>query len=73
MKEVTVKNRVEVTPEEKSIVLRLSKGDPAQNIAADLGHPPGTFANILRDIRLKYGCKNTTQLVGLFLREGIIN
>ena len=73
MKEVTVKNTVEVTQEEKTIVLKLSKGEKAENIGKYLGHPAGTFATMLRDIRLKYGCANSVELVAYFLRQGIIN
>jgi len=52
MKEVTVKNKVEITQEEKTIVLRLSKGEKAENIGKNLGPPARAIATMPRDIRL---------------------
>jgi DNA-binding CsgD family transcriptional regulator len=64
---------IAITPEEKTIVSRLSKGEQAEHIGTDLGYPKGTFATKMQQIRLKYGCLNTVHLVAYFLREGIIS
>ena len=63
---------IQITPDEKTIVSRLAKGEKAEDIAADLSIASGTFANTMKAIRAKYGVKNTVELVAYFLREGII-
>ncbi len=73
MKSIEVTNEVTITTKEKQIISRLANGEQGDQIRKSLGIPQGTFANILKDMRLKYGCLNTTHLVAYFLREGIIN
>ena len=63
---------ISVTPEEKTIVFRLASGETADKIRQELEIPQGTFAITLKAMREKYGVKNTTELVALFLRENII-
>ena len=63
---------ISVTPEEKTIVSRLTNGETADKIRQELAIPQGTFAITLKAMREKYDVKNTTELVALFLRENII-
>ncbi len=68
-----VRTKAEITEDERKIVLRLSKGEIPIKIAADLGLNHNTFASVLREMRHKYNCVNTTHLVSYFFRNGIIN
>jgi DNA-binding CsgD family transcriptional regulator len=68
MKSITI----EITQDEKTIVSRLANGESGDSIRRDLRIPQGTFAINLKAIRDKFGVKNTTELVALFLRENII-
>ncbi len=69
---IEVTNEVKITEEHKTIVSRLSNGEKGEVIGLQLGYRQGTFAFKLRELRIKYGCINTTHLVAYFLREGII-
>jgi len=73
MKSIEITNEVKVTAEEKQIVSRLAMGDQGDEIRRHIRMAPGTFANLLKDMRLKYGCRNTTHLVAFFLRNNLID
>ena len=68
MKSITVP----ITQEEKAIVSRLADGEQAEEIGKDLGYVSGTFAGRMKDMRIKFGAKNSVHLVAIFLRQGII-
>jgi DNA-binding CsgD family transcriptional regulator len=65
--------KTEVSNEEKQIVRLLLSGKKTEEIAKVVGIKPENIATKLREIRIKYGCKNSVELAGYFLREGIIN
>ena len=69
---IEVTSEVSVMPMEKQIIELLSNGTKADDIRKHIKMAAGTFANLLKDMRLKYGCKNTTHLVAYFLRNQII-
>ena len=72
MKSIEVINEVKITAQEKQIVLMLANGLQGDDVRRKINMAPGTFANVLKDMRLKYGCLNTTHLVAYFLRNQII-
>ena len=69
---IEITKEVEVTADEKNIISLLADGEQGDNVRRQIKMAAGTFANLLKDMRTKYGCKNTTHLVAYFLREGII-
>ncbi len=68
MKSITV----EITAQEKEIVSRLSDGEQLEEIGKDLGFVSGTFAGRMKEMRIKFGAKNSVHLVATFLRQSII-
>jgi DNA-binding CsgD family transcriptional regulator len=64
---------INITTEEKQIASRLANGEKSEQIGVSLGYKPNTFAARLKEIRVKYDCKNSLQFVAYFLREGIIS
>jgi len=61
------------TETEKEWVRLLATGDKAVEVAQKLNLNKNTFAYHLRFLRTKYACKNTRQLVSLFLRNSFID
>lgn len=61
------------TDSERDWVKLLATGDKAIEVAQKLNMNKNTFAYHLRFLRTKYGCKNTRQLVSLFLRNKYID
>lgn len=62
-----------LTEREKLIVIRLSKGLNAEEIAQELNLSPHTIKTHRRNVLQKSGCKNTTELVAKCLTTGIIS
>jgi len=62
-----------LTEREKQIVIRLSRGLNAEQIAAALNLSPHTIKTHRRNILQKSGCTNTTELVAKCLTNGIIS
>lgn len=58
---------------EKQILIRLSRGSNAEQIAEDLNLSPHTIKTHRRNILQKSGCTNTTELVAKCLTNGIIS
>jgi DNA-binding CsgD family transcriptional regulator len=58
---------------EKEIVIKLSKGFNAEQIAEELNLSPHTIKTHRRNILHKSGCTNTTELVAKCLTNGIIS
>ena len=58
---------------EKQIVINLSRGLNAEQIAAELNLSPHTIKTHRRNILQKSGCTNTTELVARCLTSGIIS
>lgn len=61
------------TETERQWVRLLASGDRAVEVAQRLNLNKNTFAYHLRFLRTKYNCKNTRQLVSLFLRNNFID
>lgn len=61
------------TESEREWVRLLATGDRAVEVAQRLNLNKNTFAYHLRFLRTKYNCKNTRQLVSLFLRNRFID
>lgn len=68
MKSITV----EITAQEKEIVYRLADGEVAEEIGKSLGYVSGTFAGLMKEMRIKFGAKNSVHLVAIFFRQNII-
>jgi len=69
-KSITVE--VEVSPENRDIVLMLAEGLTVEEIATKRNvHKRQLDAQLYR-LKIKHGCINITNLVATFLREGII-
>lgn len=62
-----------LTEREKQIVIRLSKGANADQIAEELNLSPHTIKTHRRNILQKTGCVNTTELVVKCLTNGVIS
>ena len=62
-----------LTEREKQIIIRLSKGLNAEQIAAALNLSPHTIKTHRKNILNKSGCNNTTELVAKCLTNGIIS
>ena len=58
---------------EKQIVIRLSRGLNAEQIAEELNLSPHTIKTHRRNVLQKSGCTNTTELVAKCLTNGIIS
>lgn len=63
----------DLTEREKEIVLRLSRGLNAEQIAKELNLSPHTIKTHRRNVLKKSGCTNTTELVAKCLTSGIIS
>jgi DNA-binding CsgD family transcriptional regulator len=61
------------TDSEREWVRLLAAGEKANDVAQRLNLNKNTFAYHLRFLRTKYNCKNTRQLVSLFLRNRFID
>ncbi|GAA4311695.1 hypothetical protein GCM10023115_32570 [Pontixanthobacter gangjinensis] len=61
------------TEREKQIVIKLSRGLNAEQIAAELHLSPHTIKTHRKNILQKSGCANTTELVAKCLTNGIIS
>jgi len=72
MKSIEINKEVDITTQEKKIVSMLADGMQGDEVRRKINMAPGTFANVLKDMRLKYGCLNTVHLVAYFLRNQII-
>ena len=59
--------------EDTAIVKLLSQGMSNNDMAVSLKVKEHEIISSLYVLRLKYNCKNSTELVALFLREGFIN
>lgn len=70
----TTKIEVELTPTEweLGLVQMLSDGLNQDSIAETVGKNKFTLATELAILRQRYQCKNSTHLVALFLRHGLI-
>ncbi|PKD21677.1 hypothetical protein APR41_01440 [Salegentibacter salinarum] len=62
-----------LTEKEKLIVIRLSRGLNAEQIAKELNLSPHTIKTHRRNVLQKSGCRNTTELVAKCLTTGIIS
>ncbi|AVR44638.1 hypothetical protein C7S20_04825 [Christiangramia fulva] len=60
------------TEREKQVVIKLSKGLNAEQIAGELNLSPHTIKTHRRNVLQKSGCTNTTELVAKCLTSGII-
>ncbi|WP_157718037.1 LuxR C-terminal-related transcriptional regulator [Gramella sp. MAR_2010_147] len=60
------------TKREMQIVVRLSRGFNAEQIANELNLSPHTIKTHRRNILKKSGCTNTTELVAKCLANGVI-
>lgn len=63
---------IDVTQEEKKWVKMLADGMTAQEISGELDINQNTFSGNINLMRIRLGCKNTTNLVALFLRNKLI-
>lgn len=66
-------DQIPPTEEEKQIVLLLASGKESYKVAEELGVNKNTFAFRLKVLRSFYGCKNSAQLIALFLRNKFID
>ena len=73
MKNVTLPSVPFPTEEEKKWVTLLATGQKANDVAESLGFNRSTFAYHLKYLRVKYNCRNTTQLISFFLRNNFID
>jgi len=65
--------RVTPTKQEKEVVEMLANGLKGNNIAEKLRTNESSVAANLAEIRRKYNCKNSTELVALFFRNKLIS
>jgi DNA-binding CsgD family transcriptional regulator len=73
METQTITEVLQPTESEKEWVRLLATGEKANDVAQKLNLNKNTFAYHLRFLRTKYNCKNTRQLVSLFLRNRFID
>lgn len=62
-----------LTAREKEIVIRLSRGLNAEQIAEELNLSPHTIKTHRKNVLQKSGCTNTTELVAKCLTNGVIS
>lgn len=60
------------TDEEKKWVKMLSEGKLVTEVAKELKVNTDTFSYHLANLRKKFGCKNSKELIALFLRNKLI-
>jgi DNA-binding NarL/FixJ family response regulator len=63
---------IRISDQEKAIVTDLAAGKVFKQIAAEQGIKEGTLKTVLVEIRRRYGCENSVNLVATLIRNNVI-
>jgi DNA-binding CsgD family transcriptional regulator len=67
-----IEQNIIISEEEKLWVGLLSQGKSTKEVSEITEMPTGTFASKIRILRAKFNCPNTTSLVALFVKNGLV-